>query len=152
MPPTATGWNQAPFDVARGGTLLATLLYRGNEALEGNDGGMGCGGGHSHGSKEADEPEAVHGMESHMRWRHWIAADGVVGGELRGLGASRTGEVKEMAKDPVCGMDVEEKKAAATTGYEGKTYYFCATACKTTFVKAPEKYVVAGAAGKKECA
>ena len=45
------------------------------------------------------------------------------------------------AKDPVCGMDVEEKQAAATTAYKGKTYYFCAPACKTTFQKAPEKYV-----------
>jgi Cu+-exporting ATPase len=45
------------------------------------------------------------------------------------------------AKDPVCGMDVEEKNAAATTAYKGKTYYFCAPACETTFQKAPEKYV-----------
>lgn len=45
------------------------------------------------------------------------------------------------AKDPVCGMEVEEKKAAATTAHKGKTYYFCAPACKTTFQKAPERYV-----------
>lgn len=44
------------------------------------------------------------------------------------------------AKDPVCGMDVEEKAAAATTAYKGKTYYFCAPACKAAFQKAPEKY------------
>jgi YHS domain-containing protein len=46
-----------------------------------------------------------------------------------------------MAKDPVCGMDVEEKKAAATAGYNGKTYYFCAPGCKAAFEKTPEKYV-----------
>jgi YHS domain-containing protein len=45
------------------------------------------------------------------------------------------------ATDPVCGMAVEEKKAAATVAHNGKTYYFCATACQTTFQKAPEKYV-----------
>jgi len=48
-----------------------------------------------------------------------------------------------MAKDPVCGMDVEETKAAATAVYKGKTYYFCAAGCKTSFQKAPDKYVKA---------
>jgi len=45
-----------------------------------------------------------------------------------------------MAKDPVCGMQVDEKKAAATSSYMGTTYYFCAQACKATFDKAPEKF------------
>lgn len=46
-----------------------------------------------------------------------------------------------MAKDPVCGMQVDEKKAAATSVYQGVTYYFCTQACKTAFDKAPEKYL-----------
>ena len=46
-----------------------------------------------------------------------------------------------MAKDPVCGMEVDGKKAAATSVYEGVTYYFCAVACKNTFQKDPEKYL-----------
>ena len=46
-----------------------------------------------------------------------------------------------MAKDPVCGMDVDEKKAAATAAYNGRTYYFCAAACKRAFEKNPEKYL-----------
>lgn len=45
-----------------------------------------------------------------------------------------------MAKDPVCGMQVDEKKAAATTVYRGVTYSFCAPACKATFDKSPEKF------------
>ncbi len=45
-----------------------------------------------------------------------------------------------MAKDPVCGMDVEEAKAAATSEYKGKTYYFCAVGCKKGFDSDPEKY------------
>jgi len=45
-----------------------------------------------------------------------------------------------MAKDPVCGMEVDENKAAATANYKGKTYYFCAQACKRAFEKNPEKY------------
>ncbi len=47
-----------------------------------------------------------------------------------------------MAKDPVCGMTVDETKAAATASYQGKTYYFCSTGCKTTFERAPAKYAV----------
>lgn len=46
-----------------------------------------------------------------------------------------------MAIDPVCGMEVDEKTAAATSEYKGKTYYFCAPGCKTAFDKEPEKYV-----------
>jgi YHS domain-containing protein len=45
------------------------------------------------------------------------------------------------AKDPVCGMEVEEKKAAGTSEYQGKTYYFCSLGCKKTFDKEPQKYV-----------
>ncbi len=46
-----------------------------------------------------------------------------------------------MAKDPVCGMDVNEETAAGKSEYKGKTYYFCAPGCKATFDKDPEKYV-----------
>lgn len=46
-----------------------------------------------------------------------------------------------MARDPVCGMDVNEQTAAATAEYQGTTYYFCAPGCKKAFEKEPEKYV-----------
>jgi YHS domain-containing protein len=46
-----------------------------------------------------------------------------------------------MAKDPVCGMNVDEQKAAATATYKGQTYYFCAKVCKESFEKQPEKYL-----------
>ena len=46
-----------------------------------------------------------------------------------------------MAIDPVCGMEVDEKKAAATSEYKGKTYYFCAPGCKVSFDKNPEKFL-----------
>ena len=46
-----------------------------------------------------------------------------------------------MAKDLVCGMDVDEKTAKFTTKYKGKTYYFCAPGCKKTFEANPEKYI-----------
>ena len=35
-----------------------------------------------------------------------------------------------MPKDPECGMQVDEKKAAATSVYKGITYYFCVPGCK----------------------
>ena len=46
-----------------------------------------------------------------------------------------------MATDPVCKMEVEESKAAATSEYEGKKYYFCALGCKKAFDQNPEKYL-----------
>ncbi len=45
-----------------------------------------------------------------------------------------------MAKDPVCGMDVEEAKAAGKSEYKGQTYHFCSDGCKTSFDKEPDKY------------
>jgi len=49
-----------------------------------------------------------------------------------------------MAKDPICGMMVDEQKAAATSSYKGQTYYFCAKVCKENFDKDPEKYLQKG--------
>jgi len=49
---------------------------------------------------------------------------------------------KTMVKDPVCGMNVDEAKAAATTVYRSQTYYFCSKGCQAAFEKAPEKYAV----------
>jgi P-type Cu+ transporter len=46
-----------------------------------------------------------------------------------------------VAKDPVCGMNVDEKTAAATAVHKGTTYYFCAAGCKAKFEKAPTQYV-----------
>ena len=43
--------------------------------------------------------------------------------------------------DPVCKMEVDEKKPAATYEYKGKTYYFCAVGCKEKFAKDPEKFL-----------
>ena len=49
-----------------------------------------------------------------------------------------------MAKDPVCGMECDEKTAAAKSEYKGKTYYFCAPGCKKTFDANPARYVGGG--------
>jgi YHS domain-containing protein len=50
-------------------------------------------------------------------------------------------EVSNMAKDPVCGMDCDEKTAKGKSEYRGKTYYFCALGCKKAFDTNPEKYL-----------
>ena len=52
-----------------------------------------------------------------------------------------------MVRDPVCGMMVDESKAAATYEYKGTTYYFCAPGCKAAFEKDPEKYLSEGPQG-----
>ncbi len=49
--------------------------------------------------------------------------------------------MKVMASDPVCKMEVDENKAAATYEYQGKTYYFCAVGCKEKFSEEPEKFL-----------
>jgi YHS domain-containing protein len=46
-----------------------------------------------------------------------------------------------MAKDPVCGMDVDEATAKRTAQYGGQTYYFCAPGCKKAFEVEPPKYL-----------
>ena len=48
---------------------------------------------------------------------------------------------RAMAKDPVCSMDVDPKKAAAQSNYEGQMIYFCAVGCKQKFDADPEKYL-----------
>ncbi len=50
----------------------------------------------------------------------------------------------EAETDPVCGMDVDEKKAGAagrTATHAGHTYFFCSDECKQKFEKAPTQYI-----------
>ncbi|NQU17063.1 MAG: YHS domain-containing protein [Candidatus Saganbacteria bacterium] len=44
-----------------------------------------------------------------------------------------------MAKDVICGMDVEEGKNEVE--YNGEKFSFCAPACKAKFEQDPEKYI-----------
>ena len=46
-----------------------------------------------------------------------------------------------MAKDPICGMEVNEETAKFKTEHMGKTYYFCSAICKEKFEENPHKYM-----------
>lgn len=48
-----------------------------------------------------------------------------------------------MAKDPVCGMEIDEKKGT-TLNYKGKTYHFCSPSCQWAFKENPEQFVKKG--------
>src|SRR5690242_19644704 len=44
-------------------------------------------------------------------------------------------------QDPVCGMSVNEKTAAASSAYNGHQYYFCCLRCRDRFEQQPEAYI-----------
>lgn len=45
-----------------------------------------------------------------------------------------------MVADPVCRMSIHRAQAIPTK-HAGKTYYFCATACRDRFLKEPNRYL-----------
>ena len=46
-----------------------------------------------------------------------------------------------MERDPVCGMQVDPRNAAATMEYQSQTYYFCSEDCRQKFMQNPAQYV-----------
>jgi P-type Cu+ transporter len=46
-----------------------------------------------------------------------------------------------MAKDPICGMNVEPNSAAGRYAYDGQTYYFCSHYCLAKFKEEPARYL-----------
>jgi Cu+-exporting ATPase len=46
-------------------------------------------------------------------------------------------------KDPVCGMQVDPDKTAQHSVYEGQTYHFCSSVCKSIFDRESPKYAAA---------
>jgi Cu+-exporting ATPase len=52
--------------------------------------------------------------------------------------------------DPVCGMTISPDGAAGQSDYNGQTFYFCSTGCKTKFDGSPEQYpAAAGPSGRR---
>jgi len=58
-----------------------------------------------------------------------------------GDAAASPGIAPGMAKDPVCGMDVDPHTAKFRADHGGRTYYFCAAGCRTKFIADPERYL-----------
>lgn len=50
--------------------------------------------------------------------------------------------------DPVCGMQIDSTKAAASEAVQGQTYYFCSKSCHTKFRANPDRYVKKEQTGK----
>jgi P-type Cu+ transporter len=45
-----------------------------------------------------------------------------------------------MKNDPVCGKQVDEQKAPATSTHNGERYAFCGQDCKNKFDQNPDRY------------
>ncbi|NWF87123.1 YHS domain-containing protein [Candidatus Bathyarchaeota archaeon] len=78
------------------------------------------------------DTKSLHGFYK----RHGIPADG-----CHGRGHAPHENIEGTAKDPVCGMSVNEKTSKHKTEFRGKTYYFCTSACESAFNQNPEIYV-----------
>jgi Cu+-exporting ATPase len=48
-----------------------------------------------------------------------------------------------LVKDPVCGMQVDSSRAAASETHKNATYYFCSSSCAATFRTDPDRYAAA---------
>ena len=46
-----------------------------------------------------------------------------------------------LAKDPVCGMDVDPVASPHRAEHDGQTYHFCAAGCRTKFIADPARYL-----------
>jgi P-type Cu+ transporter len=46
-----------------------------------------------------------------------------------------------IAKDPVCGMDVDTATSQLSHEHEGQTYWFCGKGCLLEFKDDPDKYL-----------
>ncbi len=80
------------------------------------------------------------GGDKKEQMQHLPASGSQTGSGMHMQHSGSTSGMK-MAIDPVCGMEVNPEKAAATSVYQGATYYFCAPGCKRAFDEKPTKYV-----------
>lgn len=97
-----------------------------------------------------DRVEIVRGLEPGER----IVTSGtfLVDSESQ-LKAAAAGVYGAAAKDPVCGMEVDEARARAagkTLEHGGKSYFFCSDSCREHFLAAPERYAAAAAGDRHE--
>jgi len=75
--------------------------------------------------------------ERPVTWNYTSVLDVVFGGVFIVLIALT---VRRGAKDPVCGMHVDRHAGGPTSVFDGRTFFFCGPACKSTFDDNPEEY------------
>jgi P-type Cu+ transporter len=51
------------------------------------------------------------------------------------------GQTAIKARDPVCGMQVDPRRSAASWEFQGQTYHFCCPRCREKFQAEPQKYL-----------
>ncbi len=47
---------------------------------------------------------------------------------------------RTMARDPVCGMNVDEQNSTIQVDFESRTFHFCSEECKEVFQTNPGPY------------
>lgn len=57
------------------------------------------------------------------------------------IGGTQIQSAMKLDRDPVCGMNVDAAKAAASLTHEGSSYYFCCRSCADKFEAEPQKYL-----------
>jgi len=67
---------------------------------------------------------------------------GLIGNLIKVKPRGFASQNKQIAIDPVCGMNVEIGKATKTE-YNGEVYYFCCSHCQQAFETSPEGYLEA---------
>jgi uncharacterized membrane protein YraQ (UPF0718 family)/YHS domain-containing protein len=84
-------------------------------------------------------------VSSHFQWNYttylnifFLALFGLLYWTYRNR--ERLGGGEAHAFDPVCGMQVKTLNAAASTRYEGSTYYFCSDRCREKFEADPVRF------------
>jgi P-type Cu+ transporter len=55
------------------------------------------------------------------------------------VGGEHDTTVLPPARDPICGMDVDPARAAATLTHDGQAYHFCSTGCRDRFAADPDQ-------------
>jgi Cu+-exporting ATPase len=93
----------------------------GGNVADAKDAGGSCCSGHEH--AHAGHDHAGHDHAGHDHSHHDHAAHA------------------HMAKDPVCGMDVDPHTAKHRAEHGGHSYYFCCNGCRTKFLADPDKYL-----------
>ena len=89
-----------------------------------------------------DRVEIVRGLE--VGERIVVSGNFLIDSESRMQSAGRPPAIGAAASgtvtDPSCGMELDPAKAAGTSRYKDKTYYFCSKSCKEKFDKDPKMY------------